>query len=90
MSGRGPSEAPCEHRDRERCDVHDAMYCPRCDMWLEPKCSDPDCDFCHRRPDRPSEVARRVESGSPTTPTPNDVTHDLDAVLAWFTELEHA
>lgn len=38
--------------------TYDALYCSRCDQWLEEKCSDPNCVFyqCHLRPDRPSQA----------------------------------
>ena len=34
-------------------DVFDAQFCPQCDNWLEPKCSDPSCQNCIARPERP-------------------------------------
>lgn len=32
---------------------YDAYFCPQCDVWLEPKCNDPKCQFCAIRPDKP-------------------------------------
>lgn len=34
----------------------DAYACFSCDDWLEKACSDPQCEFCNHRPDRPSQV----------------------------------
>ena len=39
----------------------DANFCPTCDVWLEPGCSDPDCLYCPPRPARPSEVGLPVK-----------------------------
>jgi len=33
---------------------HDAYYCESCDVWLEKACNDPECDYCHERPEKPS------------------------------------
>lgn len=41
---------------KKLCTKHDAYYCESCDAWLETKCTDPDCEFCYTRPERPSEV----------------------------------
>lgn len=30
----------------------DASYCPRCGIWLEETCDDPECEFCRQRPDK--------------------------------------
>ena len=35
---------------------YDAYYCPGCDIWLEPVCGSPLCEFCAGRPERPSEA----------------------------------
>lgn len=32
----------------------DTYFCRRCDVWLEPRCEDPQCTFC-RRPEKPSQ-----------------------------------
>ena len=32
-------------------DMHDAYYDTKTLEWVEPKCSDPACDFCTARPD---------------------------------------
>jgi hypothetical protein len=31
----------------------DATLCPSCNVWLESACSDPNCQFCANRSDRP-------------------------------------
>ena len=33
---------------------YDSYYDPVNDVWLESKCSDPNCDYCSNRPERPS------------------------------------
>ena len=35
-----------------RSEEYDAYYCENCG-WLEPKCSDPECEFCQNRPEVP-------------------------------------
>ncbi len=53
-----------EHRNKcakcggplERDEKHDAYFCAACDAWGEEKCSDPECEFCAGRPERPSQV----------------------------------
>lgn len=42
--------------DSKYCEQYDAYYNPKTDEWLEKKCSDPGCEFCKDRPDKPSEV----------------------------------
>lgn len=39
---------------RKYCGIHDVYFCEACDVWLEKVCSDPDCEFCPTRPQRPS------------------------------------
>ena len=34
-------------------DEFDALYCRRCNRWIESKCADPHCPYCSRRPARP-------------------------------------
>lgn len=34
----------------------DAYFCIVCDKWLEKKCNDGDCEFCAKRPKKPSEA----------------------------------
>ena len=31
----------------------DALFCRRCNRWIESTCAQPDCGFCHRRPAKP-------------------------------------
>jgi len=35
---------------------YDAYFCPDCDIWCEAKCSDPECEFCKHRPEKPSDI----------------------------------
>lgn len=51
---------PDSSRRCERCgqirfyhDHSDAYYCAICNRWLEPRCSDPDCDDCASRAEFP-------------------------------------
>ena len=39
---------------RRYCSVHDALFCPQCDVWLEWTCADADCPTCVGRPKFPS------------------------------------
>ena len=51
--------APCGiigHTQRYS-EAHDAYYCPVCNVWIEPKCPDPDCEFCANRPKKPVKEA---------------------------------
>ena len=34
-------------------DEFDALYCGRCNRWIESTCSDPRCSYCSKRPERP-------------------------------------
>ena len=34
---------------------YDTYYCERCNLWLEEKCNDPECQYCNKRPAYPSE-----------------------------------
>lgn len=36
----------------------DAYYDSTTKEWLEPKCSDEDCDYCYNRPDNPPPFER--------------------------------
>jgi len=40
----------------------DAYACMQCDEWLEEKCTEPDCEFCKKRPQHPSVA---VEAATP-------------------------
>ncbi len=31
----------------------DAFFCADCNIWLESNCSDPACEYCRNRPDKP-------------------------------------
>lgn len=38
-------------------DDFDAYFCPKCNNWMESKCTDSECEFCSSRPDRPLAIA---------------------------------
>ncbi|MBQ8170423.1 MAG: hypothetical protein IJZ95_00395 [Oscillospiraceae bacterium] len=38
------------------CEEFDAEFCTECDKWLEPKCGDPSCPYCSKRPGKPSDI----------------------------------
>mgnify|MGYP000344529055 CR=1 FL=1 len=42
------------HEPARRFDAIDAYACMACDVWLEAKCTDPECRFCSKRAPRPS------------------------------------
>ena len=58
--GRGKRRYPLcpDHPDAlpVRHERHDAYFCIACDRWLEKRCGDAQCEFCSRRPERPSVV----------------------------------
>ncbi|WML48750.1 hypothetical protein RCG23_00990 [Neobacillus sp. PS3-34] len=31
----------------------DAYFCPKCNLWTEAACDDPDCIYCPNRPEKP-------------------------------------
>jgi hypothetical protein len=37
-------------------DKFDAYFCIKCNEWLEDQCSDPYCEYCAKRPPKPSEI----------------------------------
>jgi hypothetical protein len=43
----------CVH-PRQYSQKYDAYFCAKCDVWVESRCGDPDCEFCRGRPDKPS------------------------------------
>jgi hypothetical protein len=53
----GPSPYKCEICGKAfhefRSEKHDAYYCPDCNRWNEPACSDPICHECSTRPEKP-------------------------------------
>ena len=34
-------------------DEYDALFCAFCNVWLEPKCSKPNCEQCAKRAEKP-------------------------------------
>ena len=41
---------------KQYSDKYDAYYCNACNIWLEDKCDDPECEFCPKRPICPKDV----------------------------------
>lgn len=37
---------------------HDSEFCEPCDEWREDSCTDPDCEYCLARPDKPSHCKK--------------------------------
>jgi len=37
----------------EYSEKHDAEFCPNCNEWTIPVCTNPSCKFCADRPDKP-------------------------------------
>ena len=49
-----------ENKKHENCGTiriyyedYDDYFCPKCNKWLESKCSDPKCEYCPKRPIKP-------------------------------------
>tara|TARA_R110000751_G_scaffold18338_1_gene55940 strand:+ start:515 stop:691 length:177 start_codon:yes stop_codon:yes gene_type:complete len=40
----------CEHKEKDYDWTHDADYCVDCLDYLEPKCTDGECNYCPSRP----------------------------------------
>jgi hypothetical protein len=55
------------HGPAHRFAAIDCYACMQCDEWLEEKCTDPDCEFCKRRPERPTGGENPYEA-TPATP----------------------
>jgi hypothetical protein len=34
---------------------YDCFYCKNCNLWLEGKCDDEECEYCRARPPQPSD-----------------------------------
>lgn len=45
----------CENK-ASYSEKYDVYYCKNCNIWLEKKCSDSNCEFCTNRPDSPREA----------------------------------
>lgn len=43
----------CDNR-KSYSEVYDAMYCEKCNVWLEEACSDSNCEYCSERPEKPN------------------------------------
>ena len=48
------SECPeCGEKSLFFYDKYDSICCVGCNVWLNEKCSDPNCPYCARRPENP-------------------------------------
>lgn len=52
----GHNFCPACNSERQYAYKYDAFYCELCNMWLEDKCTDPECEYCTTRPEKPSQV----------------------------------
>jgi hypothetical protein len=50
------------HKCRSYSKEFDAYYCANCNEWLENPCSNPECDFCSLRPERPIKTSSSSDS----------------------------
>jgi hypothetical protein len=41
--------------ERQYSNRYDAYYCELCNKWIDDKCTNPECEFCSKRPDKPSQ-----------------------------------
>lgn len=39
-------------------DRYDVYYCDACEIYLENKCIDKECEFCTKRPDNTNEMRK--------------------------------
>ena len=46
----------CCQAPKNYSDEYDCYYCTPCNIWVEDKCSDADCEFCNLRPELPNLV----------------------------------
>lgn len=45
--------------DRIYSHDYDAYFCINCDEWLEIQCGEPNCEYCDKRPIKPSMLLNR-------------------------------
>lgn len=50
----------CNGENLHRDERHDAHYCVDCVVWTEKQCSDPTCEFCVGRPERPTPQPKQA------------------------------
>jgi hypothetical protein len=41
---------------KQYSEKYDTYFCGECNKWLEEKCTDPDCQYCTTRPEKPGQV----------------------------------
>lgn len=58
MSAHRPVSCNCEESNwpTHYNNTYDAHFCPDCDVWLEERCDDIECDYCSTRPAKPSKA----------------------------------
>lgn len=42
--------------------TYDAFYCEKCNVWLESKCNDPNCEYCKDRPEYPFKHNKIIQT----------------------------
>lgn len=45
----------CNERTKYN-EMFDAYYCEPCNEWMSKKCSDPKCEYCSQRPEKPMNI----------------------------------
>ena len=38
---------------------YDSYFCKSCDLWNSTACKDPKCEFCTKRPEKPSMKSKK-------------------------------
>lgn len=52
----------CSNERPLRNEEYDCYYCVGCGEWLETKCSDINCEFCSKRPEKAPNVNKTVKT----------------------------
>ena len=45
----------CCKKPKSYSEKHDCFYCEPCNLWVEEKCDDKECEYCRARPPQPSD-----------------------------------
>lgn len=74
-----------------RSEKRDAYYCWKCDRWTERDCRDSSCDFCTKRPERPSFEFSVVSYNNKKLLVPREIYDDENPCLSekdllWISE----
>jgi hypothetical protein len=54
----------CCQETKKYSKEYDCFYCENCNLWLEEKCGDEECEFCWGRPPKPSDHQPIPELGT--------------------------